>query len=76
MLVRQRLLSEYPDYKARVAHMGRTWFLSAPGGPHVGPINLATGTDLHESECFYCLVKRRTGPLVHDSPQRGHTMQE
>ena len=29
-----------PDSKVHVAHMGPTWFLSAPGGPHVGPINL------------------------------------
>ena len=30
-----------PDSKVHVAHMGSTWVLSAPGGPHVGPINLA-----------------------------------
>ena len=29
-----------PDSKVRVAHMGPTWVLSAPGGPHVGPMNL------------------------------------
>ena len=31
----------YPDSKVHVAHMGPTWVLSAPGGPHVGPMNLA-----------------------------------
>ena len=31
----------FPDSKVHVAHMGPTWVLSAPDGPHVGPINLA-----------------------------------
>ena len=31
----------FPDSKVHVAHMGPTWDLSAPGGSHVGPINLA-----------------------------------
>ena len=31
----------YPDSKVDVAHMGPTWGLSAPGRPHVGPMNLA-----------------------------------
>ena len=30
-----------PDSKVHVAHMGPTWVLSAPGRPHVGPMNLA-----------------------------------
>ena len=30
-----------PDSKVPVAHMGSTWVLTAPGGPHVGPMNLA-----------------------------------
>ena len=30
-----------PDRKIHVANMGPTWVLSAPGGPHVGPMNLA-----------------------------------
>ena len=33
--------SDSPDSKFHVANMGPTWFLSIPGGPHVGPINLA-----------------------------------
>ena len=32
--------SVYPDSKVHVANMGPTWVLSAPGGLHVGPINL------------------------------------
>ena len=32
---------EYPDSKVRGVNMGPTWVLSAPDGPHVGPMNLA-----------------------------------
>ena len=35
------LLVTYPDNKVHGANMGPTWFLSAPDGPHVGPMNLA-----------------------------------
>ena len=31
----------YPDSKAHGANMGPIWVLLAPGGPHVGPMNLA-----------------------------------
>ena len=31
-----------PDSKVHGANMGPTWVLSAPDGPHVGPMNLAT----------------------------------
>ena len=30
-----------PDSNFHGAHMGPTWVLAAPGGPHVGPMNLA-----------------------------------
>ena len=30
-----------PDSKIHGASMGPTWVLLAPGGPHVGPMNLA-----------------------------------
>ena len=30
----------HPDNKDHGANMGPTWVLSAPGGPHVGPMNL------------------------------------
>ena len=30
-----------PDNKVHGAKMGPTWVLSAPDGPHVGPVNLA-----------------------------------
>ena len=31
----------YRDSKVHGANMGPTWVLSAPDGPHVGPMNLA-----------------------------------
>ena len=31
----------FPDKKVHGANMGPTWVLSAPDGPHVGPMNLA-----------------------------------
>ena len=30
-----------PDNKVHGANMGLTWVLSAPDGPHIGPMNLA-----------------------------------
>ena len=42
-LLHQTWYQQYqvPDSKAHWANMGPTWVLSAPGGPHVGPMNLA-----------------------------------
>ena len=36
----------HPDSKVHGANMGPTWVLSAPDGPHVGPMNLAIGAIL------------------------------
>ena len=36
-----QLLFTSPDNKVHGANMGPTWLLSAPDGPHVGPMNLA-----------------------------------
>ena len=33
--------SRYPDSKIHVAAMGPTWDLTAPDGPHIGPVTLA-----------------------------------
>ena len=38
-LLRNNLLN--PDSKIHGTNMGPTWILSAPDGPHVGPMNLA-----------------------------------
>ena len=35
------IMESIPDSKLHGANMGPTWVLSAPDGPHVGPINLA-----------------------------------
>ena len=35
------LQTDYPESKVHRAKMGPTWVLSAPDGPHVGPMNLA-----------------------------------
>ena len=32
---------QYPDSKVHGDNMGPTWVLSAPDGPHVGPMNRA-----------------------------------
>ena len=36
-----KILHTIPDSKVHGANMGPTWVLSAPGGPHVGPMNFA-----------------------------------
>ena len=36
----------FPDSKVHGANMGTTWVLSAPDGPHVGPMNLALRVDI------------------------------
>ena len=32
---------QYPDSKVHGANMGSIWVRQDPGGPHVGPVNLA-----------------------------------
>ena len=45
-----------PDSKIHVAHMGPTWVLSAPGGPHVGATNLAIGGVIGYFVTFQSLI--------------------
>ena len=40
------LLEGYPDSKVYGANMGPTWVLSAPDGPHVGPMNFAIRVEI------------------------------
>ena len=35
------VLIDYPDSKVHGANMGPTWVMSAPDGPHAGPMILA-----------------------------------
>ena len=55
-----------PDSKVLGASMGHNWVLSAPDGPHVGPMNLAIGAVIHnnftisvtsETEKVFCWLK-------------------
>ena len=50
-------LKNSPDSNVHGANMGPTWVLSAPAGPHVGPINLvireATGSQANLSNNAY-----------------------
>ena len=53
----------HPYGKVHEANMGPTWVLSAPDGPHVGPMNLAIrnhSNNTHGSRFFvfsYCLLQ-------------------
>ena len=54
------LCGSHPDIKVHWANMGSTWDLSAPDGPHVGPINLVIRavTDSITSTIVATFVKR------------------
>ena len=61
-----------PESKVHGANMGPTWVLSAPDGPHVGPMNLATWETIYSHfECylsFECLTQVdeiNSGTTVH-----------
>ena len=43
-----------PDSKVHGANMGPTWVLSAPDGPHVGPMNLAIRD--HHIACMFIFM--------------------
>ena len=46
----------FPDSKVHGANMGPTWDLSAPDGPHVGPMNLATRVVSTRNELVYLIM--------------------
>ena len=47
-------VDNHPDSKVHGANMGPTWVLSAPDGPHVGPMNLAIrATIVYTCDCPY-----------------------
>ena len=48
-----------PDSKVHGANMGPTWVLSAPDGPHVGPMNLAIWEGSVMQKAFHCHGARR-----------------
>ena len=48
--------NDNPDSKGHGANMGPTWVLSAPGEPHVGPMNLVIReyvSNLYSNTHFY-----------------------
>ena len=49
----------YPDSKVHGANMAPTWVLSAPDGPHVGPMNLANRVHIPLEECV-CKTKKKS----------------
>ena len=56
-LVEGRGIHKYPDSKFHGANMGPTSVLSAPDGPHIGPMNLAIRVyhdlNLHSLSFFF-----------------------
>ena len=46
----------YPDSNVHGANMGPTWVLSAPDGPHVGPMNLAIRVVIARNPIQYMYV--------------------
>ena len=61
----------YPDNKVHGANMGPTWDRQDPGGPHVGPMNLASRdqqvADLQVSWCHALMIGYGYG-----IPNNGH----
>ena len=57
-----------PDSKVHGANMGSTWVLSAPDGPHVGPMNLAIGEEIGTAmlSLVVSFIWSRVGYLVAD----------
>ena len=45
-----------PDSKVHGANMGPTWVLSAPDGPHAGPMNFAIRDTLVKYDSFFMFV--------------------
>ena len=60
--VQIQLIDLYLDSKVHGANMGPTWALSAPDGPHVGPMNLA----IMVSTVVLCLVYSCWFPIGHN----------
>ena len=56
-----------PDSKVHVANVGSTWVLSAPGGPHVGPMNIAIWDVVYLLFCSYslCIYSAPIHTLAH-----------
>ena len=53
-----------PDSKFHGANMGPTWVLSAPDGPHVGPMNLAIRNDRETNSLTQGLCGNRLQAII------------
>ena len=58
MVFHEDQINTIPDSKVYGANMGPTWVLSAPDGPHVGPMNLAIRDGYSSPGCQRCQVIR------------------
>ena len=47
------MFQKFPDSKIHGANIGPTWVLSAPDGPHAGPLNLAIRVCLGSKKIFW-----------------------
>ena len=51
-----------PDSKVHGANMGPNWVLSAPDGPHVGPINLVIRVVIYQNHLTPCATHSQNQP--------------
>ena len=66
----KEMLFVYPDSKVHGANMGPIWVLSAPDGPHFGPMNLVIWACLNENNQFkvlfhmiyWCIFRNNKAP--------------
>ena len=54
----------FPDSKVHGTNMGSTWALSAPDGPHVGPMNLAFRFAMKSQRVFMILTPWYQGSFL------------
>ena len=59
-----KILFIITDSKVHGANMGPTWVLSAPDGPHVGPMNLAIRAGWFQGHRF-TIIPRQPNPRPH-----------
>ena len=55
---------DIPDNKVHEANMGHTWVLSAPAGPHVGPMNLAIRDSISICVLMQCAFIKDQGAMT------------
>ena len=64
--IKMQSVYTYPDKNVHLAYMGPTWVLSAPGGPHVGPMNLTIRAYFHNYSSIHTYwLHRYIHPCMH-----------